>query len=192
MSIYNPTAPPPECASVTTTEISGWFRSQPLTPISTPIDLRSSCPTPIPTNRYRVLNILRFHFVSIYNHIRDWLYLRHTVSTLSGEVELLRRDMKWTKDLLLHESVRMARQVVRLIKLEDRVTRLDNGGSDVIPDTDSKAIPKRLSLFTFQKIRHYSKLQPPDHSKFILQSHQTCLIHRYLVRPHRPQLIRPL
>jgi hypothetical protein len=33
----------------------------------------------------------------------------------------------------------MARQVVRLIKLEDRVTRLDNGGSDNIPDTDSNS-----------------------------------------------------
>jgi hypothetical protein len=30
----------------------------------------------------------------------------------------------------------MARQVVRLIKLVDRVTRLDDGGSDT-PDTDS-------------------------------------------------------
>jgi hypothetical protein len=139
MSTYNPTAPPPECASITSTEMSGWFRSQPLAPISTPIDLRSSSPTPIPTHRYRFLNILRFHFVSIYSHIRDWLCLRHTVSTLTGEVESLRRDVKWTNDLRLHDSVRMARQVVRLIKLEDRVTRLDNGGSNIIPDTDSNS-----------------------------------------------------
>jgi hypothetical protein len=122
--------------SVTSSEISGWFRSQPLTPIATPTEICSSSPTSVPTHRYRLLDTFRFYLVSTYDHICAWLCLQRTVASLSNEVESLRRDVKWTNDLLLHDSVRMARQVVRLIKLEDRVTRLDDGGSD-IPDKDS-------------------------------------------------------
>jgi hypothetical protein len=135
---YEPSVPAPELISQSSCPTPSWYRSQPLSPTLTPIDLGAHTPNATPTPHYWLLSSIRDFIQNRIQQIRSCYQLRDEFSILSQEVELLKREIKWTHDFLIRDSVRWARarsrQEVRLHNLEQRVISLDCNTSHRIPE----------------------------------------------------------
>jgi hypothetical protein len=135
---YEPSAPAPELISQSSSPTPSWYRSQPLTPTLTPIELGTHTPNATPTQHNRLLSSIRDFIENRIQQIRSWYQLKDEFSILSQEVELLKREIKWTNDFLIRDSVRWARaqsrQEMRLHTLEQRVISLDCNASHHIPE----------------------------------------------------------
>jgi hypothetical protein len=131
---YEPSAPAPELIFPSSSPTPSWYQSQPLTPI----DFGTHTPNALPTQYYWLFSSIRDFIQNRIQQIRSWYQLRDEFSILSQEVELLRREIKWTNDFLIRDSVRWARaqsrQEMRLHTLEQRVISLDCNTSHRIPE----------------------------------------------------------